>query len=322
MEDAGTDTPTPGRLRLVAAFAAVYVIWGSTYLAIHFAVESIPPFAGAGIRYLIAGLVVYGWRRSRGDARPQLLHWRTALIVGGLLLLGGNGLVFYAVVTVPTGLAALIVASVPLWMSGLAIASGRQRATVRGTAGVLAGFAGVLFLIGPGRVGLGGVPLVGSLVLVAASLFWALGSLYSREAPQPKSQLLATGMTMIGGGVTLLVAAIATGDLARLDIGAVTPASWLALLYLIVLGSIVAFTAYLWLMRNTAPAHAATYAYVNPVVAVFLGWLLAGEAVTGRTLIAAAVIIGSVALTISAKSRPRSVNAAPAPPLAEARAEA
>ncbi len=294
-------TTTP---RLIAAFAAVYLIWGSTYLAILFAIETIPPFFMAAVRFLAAGLVLYIWQRSRGTPRPEPVHWRTAFIVGGLLLVGGNGGVVWAEQFVPSGLAALLVATEPLWIVLLVWILGKEQLTGRVVLGLLMGFAGVAFLVGPAHFAGGDrVAPVGALVLILAAFFWAMGSLYSREAPQPNSQPLASAITMLAGGLLMLGVSGITGEFARVDIAAVSVKSAVALLYLTVFGSLVAFSAFLWLMKATTPARASTYAYVNPVVAVILGWLLAAESLTPRVMIAATIVVSAVALIVSKQAQ-------------------
>ena len=290
------DSRTP----LVAAFTAVYLIWGSTYLAIRFAIETMPPFTMAGVRFAVAGGGLYAWLRLWGVGRPKPIHWRTAFIVGGLMLLGGNGGVVWAELSVPSGLAALVVATVPLWMVLLVWVSGRGRPSVGVVVGLVVGFGGVAWLIGPERIAGGErIEPIGALVLVSAALAWAMGSLYFREAPHHTSQPLATAMSMLAGGALLLVLAGATGEYARLDLSGVSLKSWIAFWYLVLFGALVGLSAYLWLMRTTTPARAATYAYVNPVVAVVLGWLLAGEPLNPRVMIAAGVIVGAVALIVT-----------------------
>lgn len=308
------------RLRVVLAFAAVYIIWGSTYLAIRFAIDTLPGFLMAGVRFLLAGGLLYAWARSQGAARPSRIHWRSAAIVGGLMLLGGNGGVVWAEQHVPSGLTAVLIATVPLWVAVLDWLWRGSRPTVRGLLGLALGLAGIGLLVGPGELaGSQGVDLLGAGVLVLASLSWAAGSLYSRSAPLPGSPLLATALEMLAGGALLLVLGLAAGQATELDLARVSLRSLLALGYLVVFGSLVAFTAYIWLLRATSPARAATYAYVNPVVAVVLGWALAGEPLTTRTLLAAAVIIGAVVLiTVQPLRRPGPVPAvaSPASPLA------
>jgi drug/metabolite transporter (DMT)-like permease len=307
-------TGAPRRATLVAAFAAVYVIWGSTYLAIRFAIETLPPFLMAGVRFVIAGGILYVVARALGAGRPGRLHWRSAAIIGGLLLLGGNGGVVWAEQTVPSGLTALIVAIVPLWMVLLDWLRGTgSRPGLGVAAGLLLGFVGVGVLVGPG--GLGGgerIDPIGAGVVVLASLLWAIGSLFSRRAELPASQTLATGMEMFAGGVLLLVVAAGTGELRRFDPSAVSARSMWALAYLIVFGAIVAFSAYVWLLQKTTPARAATYAYVNPVVAVVLGWALASEPLSPRILLAGAMIVAAVVLIVGRPARRRAAPAASA----------
>jgi len=289
------------RAALIAAFASVYVFWGSTYLAIRFTLETIPPFLFAGVRFVVAGALLYAWAARRAP-RPTAVHWRSALIVGALLLLGGNGGVVWAQQRVPSGLAALLVSTEPIWIVIVATAMGRERLSATGVIGVIMGFGGVALLVGPQRFA-GGDPveLVGAVVIVLAALLWAVGSLYSREAPQPASQSLSTAMSMLAGGALLLLAAVVAGDFGRLDPSAVSLKSVLALFYLIIFGSLVAFSCYLWIMKAATPARASTYAYVNPVIAVVLGWLLAGEAMSPRVILSSCVIVVAVALIIARK---------------------
>jgi drug/metabolite transporter (DMT)-like permease len=289
--------PTQGKL--VAAFAAVYLIWGSTYLAIRVAIETMPPHLMAAARFLVAGAILYAWARWRGSPRPTLANWRAAAVVGGFLLLGGNGAVVWAETRVPSGLTALLVAMVPIWMLVLEMLpqlGGRKpRAAVVG--GIVLGLAGLAVLVAPGRLA-GRVDPVGAGVLLLGCLSWAFGSLYSRGAALPKSGFLAAAMEMVAGGALLGVFGLATGQAARIDLSAISAPSLLSLAYLIVFGSLIGFTASSWLLGNTTPARVSTYAYVNPVVAVLLGWAFAGEPMTFRTIVAAAVIIGGVALII------------------------
>jgi drug/metabolite transporter (DMT)-like permease len=258
------------------------------------------------VRYLVAGVLVYAYARARGAPRPTVGHWKAAAVVGVLLLLGGNGGVVWAEQVVPSGTTALIVATEPLWIAMLLWLGTRERPSPSVAFGLLLGFGGVLFLVGPENLAGGErVHPIGALVIVLAALSWALGSLYSRGAPLPASQTLSTGMSMLAGGVALTVMSLATGEAARLDLAGISTRSTLALVYLIVFGSLVGFSAYLWLMKATTPSRASTYAYVNPVVAVFLGWLLAGEPLTPRTLIAAAVIVGAVAIIVARQEKRR-----------------
>ncbi len=295
----GSTAIAPGRAKLVAAFGAVYVLWGSTYLAIRFGVETIPPFLMAGTRHLTAGLILFLWTRLRGEPRPDKSHWATAVFIGGLMLLGGNGLVTWAEQRVPSGLAALIVASVPLWMALLDGVHKRVRPRAHVVAGLVIGLAGILMLVAPGRfAGNGRVDLLGAGALLLAALSWTAGSLFSRHARLPESVLTSTAMQMIGGGVLLWVTGLVVGEGSRLDLAAVSQRSILSLGYLIVFGSLLGFSAYVWLLRATTPARVSTYAYVNPVVAVFLGWAFAGESVTIRVALATIAVVASVALII------------------------
>jgi drug/metabolite transporter (DMT)-like permease len=286
------------------AFAAIYFIWGSTYLSIRIAVETMPPFLMAGVRFVIAGAILYGLARARGDSGPVRIHWRSAFIIGGLLLLGGNGGVTFALQTVPTGTAALLVAMIPLWMVLINwLRPGGTRPTKRVFVGLGLGFAGITILIGPQNLAGGGqIPVAGALIIVLATLAWATGSLYSRSANMPDSPFVSTAMEMLAGGALLLLAGSAAGEWSTLDVTQISLRSLIALIYLIFMGSIIAFTAYIWLLQVSTPARVSTYAFVNPVVAVFLGWAILDEALTANTLIAAAVIISGVALITTYKS--------------------
>ena len=322
MPDAAARGPTRGRVAL--AFAAVYVLWGSTYLAIRFGIETIPPFLMAGTRHLIAGLLLYVWMRARGTPRPSATHWRSAAIIGGLMLLGGNGLVTWAEQRVPSGLAALIVASVPIWMALLEGLEKRARPGAAVIAGLLLGLAGIALLVAPGRfAGNGHVDPLGALALLTAALCWSFGSLYSRRVPLPASTFTATAMEMIAGGTWLWIAGLLFGEGSRLNLSGISTRSAVSLVYLIFFGSLIGFTAYVWLLKATTAARVSTYAYVNPIVAVILGALFAGEVITARVAIAALVIVGSVALIITSRARPGR-SAAPGKPgwEGEARSEA
>lgn len=295
----------PSRAKVVAAFAAVYIVWGSTYVAILFAIETLPPFLMAAARFLVAGSLILLWSLRRLERRPTLAEWKAATIVGGLLLLGGNGAVVWAEQTVPSSIAALLIAVTPAWMVLLDwLGHGSRRPGRRTVLGLALGFGGLALLLGPAAImGAGRIDVTGALVVVGGSLSWAIGSLYSRNAPRPPGAVLAIGMQMLAGGAFLLVLAVAVGEPARLDLAGVSLRSALAVAYLIVFGSIVAYTAYIWLLRVVSAARVATYAYVNPVVAVLLGWTLAGETLTPRMGVAAAVIVLGVALITLEKPR-------------------
>ncbi|MBM2839848.1 MAG: hypothetical protein HW412_376 [Bacteroidetes bacterium] len=295
----------PSNSRIIAAFAAVYIVWGSTYLAIRFGVETIPPFMMAGTRFVLAGILLYAWARLRGAQRPTLIEWRSAAIIGTLLLFIGNGGVTWAEQRVPSGIAALLVATVPMWIvmfDWLLHGAVRPRPGV--IIGLAIGFIGVLMLIGPdqllghNRIDLGGVG-----VLMIACISWAIGSLYSRKAVLPKSPLLTTSMEMLAGGTVLYLVAAFTGEFQRFDLSSVSMRSWLSVGYLSVFGSIIGFTAYVWLLRVVHASRVATYAYVNPIIAILLGWSLAGEQFTTQMLFAASIIIAAVVLIITNKSR-------------------
>jgi drug/metabolite transporter (DMT)-like permease len=313
----------PARFKLVMAFAAVYVIWGSTYLAIRYAVETLPPLLFAGTRFMVAGLMLYGWARARGAQRPRPANWRTALVIGGLLLLGGNGAVVLAERTVPSGLTALLIATEPLMVVLLDWARpGGRRPTGRVAMGLLLGMAGMFILIGPtGLAGADEINLFGAALLILATISWAAGSLYVARTRMELSPILFAGMQMIAGGALLAAAGLAHGELQGFTLAAVSLRSLVALGYLILFGSLVAFTAYSWLLRVTPPSLAATYAYVNPVVAVLLGWAFAGEHFGPRTMMAAAVIVAAVVLITTQPSHPKSAGAAegeaPAVPFGE-----
>jgi drug/metabolite transporter (DMT)-like permease len=291
------------RARLLAAFAAVYVVWGSTYLFIRFAVETLPPFVMAGARFAVAGAILYSWARLRGAPKASRAEWRGAAVAGLFLLLGGNGAVVWAEQRVPSGVTALLVATVPVWMvllDWLRPGGVRPRAAV--FAGLALGLVGLAMLVGRGGLGGGGgADLVGAAVLVVGSILWATGSLYLRQKPRPSSALVTNAVQMLAGGVALFVVGTMAGELGRLDLAAASTRSLLSLLYLIIAGSLIGFTAYTYLLQVSTPAKVSTYAYVNPVVAVVLGWAFAGEEITARTLVAAAVILAGVAIITLAR---------------------
>jgi drug/metabolite transporter (DMT)-like permease len=283
---------------VATAFALVYVIWGSTYLAIRYAIETVPPFVAAGGRFLIAGTILFAWAWLREGVRPTRAQWVGTTIVGALLLVGGNGAVSWSEQFVPSGLAALIVAITPFWMVMFEwLRRGGDRPSRRTMLGLGLGFIGLVILVGPS--GLGGgeqIHLGGVLVLLGGSITWAVGSIWARSLTMPRSATLSTGMQMLAGGTLLLGVGAIAGELPKVDPGAISTRSLLALLYLILFGAVIGFTAYTWLLTHTTPARLSTYAYVNPVVALLLGWAIAGEPLSGRTLVAAAVILVAVAV--------------------------
>lgn len=284
---------------------AVYLVWGSTYLAIRFAVETMPPFLMAAVRFLIAGSLLFVVRRLAGDPIPSRIEIRGAGIVGLFLLLGGNGGVVWAEQTVPSGLAALMVSSSPLWMLLIEAAfPGGRKPSLRAITGIVIGFIGILVLFWPGEGGgLAGVNPLGAGALIFATLAWAFGSIYSRYLRLPSSPMMGTAVEMMIGGLALLAAGAVTGEFSRLNFADISTSSLLGLAYLIVFGSLVGFTAYTWLLRVAPTSLVSTYAYVNPLVALVLGALIGSETFGPRTLFAAAIILGSVALITSQSSK-------------------
>jgi len=296
----------PSRVRIAFAFAAIYLVWGSTYLAIRYAIETIPPFLMAGTRFLLAGGALYLWSRLTGAERPSRAAWVATAVTGVLMLAIGNGAVTWSEQRIPSGLVALLVASVALWMVLLEfLRKNGTRPTRLSITGLLLGFGGVAVLIGPAAfTAARDVDVLAALVLMGASLSWAAGSIYSRVLPRPSSAAVGSGMQMLAGGIVLLIVGVSSGELGRLDVGGVTTRSLFALGYLTVFGSLVGFTAYAWLLRVCAPAAVATYAYVNPMVAMFLGWLIAGEEFGPRMIVAAVIILSGVALINRASAGP------------------
>lgn len=285
------------------ALSTVYLVWGSTYLAIRVMVRTMPPMLSSGVRFMLAGAALYAWAIRRGDVnedRPGLPQWRAACIVGGLLLLGGNGLVVVAERTVPSGIAALIIGAVPLWIALIGFGWYRERLPVTAVVGLVVGFIGVALLVGGS--GEGRVELGGALLLVGAALSWSIGSLYARGAPLPSRPMVGTAMEMLSGGALLAIGGLVRGELSGFHFADVTAASFWSWVYLVVVGSLAGFTAYIWALGHAPVSLVSTYAYVNPIVAVFLGWLILDERLTGRTFVAGAVIVAAVALIVTARS--------------------
>ncbi len=292
------------KTKIWIALLALYIVWGSTYLAIRFSVETIPPFLHAALRFLISGAILYIWRRMAGDEAPTLNNWKSTAIVGAALLLGGNGLVAWAEQTVPSGIAALMISTSPFWLVLFeAFRAGGGKPTWQSILGLLIGFGGVFLLIGPAEIlGTSGrFDSFGIILLLLAPIFWSMGSIYARGADMPKSNLLGTGMEMLTGAVALFIISIVKGELNGFSFGLVSMRSWLGLAYLITFGSLVGFVSYGFLLHNAPVSLMSTYAYVNPIVAVFLGWLFANEELNARIGIASAIIIGSVILINSAR---------------------
>jgi drug/metabolite transporter (DMT)-like permease len=289
----------PPRALVLAAFATVYLVWGSTYLAIRIAIDTLPPFLMAGSRFLLAGGVLFLWLRLRGAAWPERIHWRNAAVSGVLLLVAGNGLVVWAEQTVPSGLTALLIGLAPAWFAIFEwLRPGGTAPQPRTVAGILVGFGGMaLLVLGHGTPTLDrATTWHGALMLSVATISWVSGSFFSKHQPHAASPWMNAAIQMIWGGIVLVLIASFTGEWTRVQWGRVSVQSWLALLYLIVFGSLIAFSAYVWLLKVSKPSHIATYAYVNPVIALFLGRIVLGETLSSRTLVAAAIILTGVVI--------------------------
>jgi drug/metabolite transporter (DMT)-like permease len=287
-------------MKLAAALGIVYVVWGSTYLAIAVADRTLPPFLMLSLRFLIAGALLYWWSARRGEVaaeRPGRRQWRAAAIVGGLLLVVDTGGVAWAELRVSSGIAALIIASVPLFMAVLDRAFFGVRLPLGGVVGLLVGLLGVGLLVGAS----GHIDAAGIVVLLGASFAWAAGSTYARVAALPKKPFLSAAMQMLCAGAMLALVGIGRGELGQVHLSQISNASLAAVLFLIVFGSLVAFTAYGWLLNNASTRLLSTYAYVNPAVAVLLGWALIGEKIGGREIAAGLVIVSSVGLLAFAR---------------------
>jgi drug/metabolite transporter (DMT)-like permease len=299
------------------AILILYVVWGSTYLGIRIAVESIPPFAMAAVRFAIAGLVLLAvvFVLRRGSVpRPSLREWRDCFIVGAFLMGGGMGAVAWGEQTVPSGITALLIAMMPVWVAVFGRIFLGERLPRAAAIGIATGMAGVVILVGPSIAIDRSLDPAGIVALIISPISWAAGSLFSaNRARLPKDPFLTTGMQMIAGSTVLAAASLLSGELRSFRVETITPESLVAVAYLTVVGSLVAFTAYAWVLRHAPLPLIATYAFVNPIVAVFLGWLILQEEVTPRQLIAGAVIVVGVALIVAARSRMTSVRPAPAP---------
>ena len=300
----------PSRASVWGALLVVYVVWGSTYLGILYAIETIPVFLSMGIRFLLAGGLLYAYSIRRGDRegdRPGRTQWLAALVVGAFLFVGGNSMVAWAETRVDTGVAALLIAAVPLWIALFDRIANGQRLSRSTVVGLAVGFGGVALLAWPS--GSGRIDVLGAFALLVSGITWAIGSLYARRAPLPQRPLVNSSMQMLMGGGLLMVVAAASGELN--DVGQPSLRSILAMVYLVLIGAIVAFSAYAWLVRSVPMSLASTYAYVNPVVAVFLGWAILSEPLSVRTIAAGAIILGAVALIITpSRERPPAVVAA------------
>ncbi len=293
-------------IKIALALGTIYLIWGSTYLGIRLAIETIPPYLMSGFRFVLAGVILYAWSRWRGVEPPKAIHWRSAAIIGGFLLLGGNATVAWAEQRVPSGIASLIIATMPMWIVLLDwLWYKGERPTGRVVSGLLLGFLGITLLVSQGHgIDSEAIDLIGVGALLTAAMFWSIGSLYSRKALLPKSPIQGIGMQMFAGGILVCLAGIAGGEWQRFDIGSISLTSFISWGYLTIFGSMIGFTCYIWLLKAAPAERVATYAYVNPVIAVFLGWAFIGEVITLQTLIASALIIVSVALIIKRKKSP------------------
>ncbi len=291
--------------RIWIALLAVYIVWGSTYLAIRFTIETIPPFLSAGIRFLVSGAILYIWSRLSGDTAPSKVEWRSASIIGLLLLLSGNGFLVWAEQRIPSGIASLFIATTPLWMVLIdALRPGGVKPNSLTWLGVLAGLIGTALLANPwqSQATSPGLDPIGVIVLLVAALSWSIGSLYSRKATLPKSPLLGTGMEMLVGSVGLFALSGVVGEWNQFHILTISSRSMGGLAYLIIFGSGIGFVAYTWLLRNAPTPLVSTYAYVNPIVAILLGSVIANEPLGGIEIISALIIIAGVILITSAKS--------------------
>ncbi|MFL5330836.1 MAG: EamA family transporter [Gemmataceae bacterium] len=307
MIDSSSRSPT---WLVIFAFTAIYIIWGSTYLAIRWAIEGLPPFFMAGSRFMIAGLLLGSWLVARGQRLPTPRQWRSAFCIGLLMLVIANGGVSWAEQYVPSGLVALFSALAPMWMVGFDMIIPNhdgvrgKRPSARLIAGLVLGSAGMVLLVSGQSgdftgLGEGPMPKLAASVLLCATLAWTSGSLLTRRLDRPKSTFMATSAQMVTGGAVLLVFAALRGELGEISPAKLTWISLLSHLYLIVFGSIVALTAYTWLLENVSPSRVATYGYVNPVVAIILGWALGGETLNGSAALATILIVLSVAMIVT-----------------------
>ncbi len=303
---------SPSRSRMIGAFAIIYVVWGTTFLGIHYAIATLPPFFMGSVRYLIAGAALYGWAHFRKAARPSARHWKTAFIAGAFFMLIGQGGVAWGQQSVPSGVAGVLVGTIPMWILLLEwIRPGGRRPGLLVSVGLLLGFVGVVILVAPWDSGTQAIDPLGAASILVAALAWAVGSLYAKSVEWPESHSQAAGMQLFAGGVLLAGASAISGDLRGLSVADVSFTSALAVLYLVVFSSIIAFSAYSWLLGVCRPTRVATFAYVNPVVAVSLGWLFVGEPLSGRMVFAIAITLGAVAL-VSTGSQAEDSSAAPA----------
>ncbi len=299
-------TRSKNGLNTVIALVTIYIIWGSTYLAIRFSVETIPPFLMAGARFLVAGIIAFAAALFMKSAKPTMRQWRNAAITGLFLLVGGNGLISFAEQSAPSSLAALLISTTPIWMTLLDWARPNgKRPTLVVSAGLLIGLIGVGILIAPDLFkNTGSVKLFETLLIPVAAVLWAVGSVFSRQSDMPSSPAMGTAIEMLAGGVALLIIGTLIGEWSHFQPAQVSQSSILALVYLIIFGSLAGYTAYIWLLNNTSLALTSTYAYVNPVVAVFLGVVFDNERLTPTAITAAIVIVFAIVLITSSGHLP------------------
>jgi len=293
--------------KTLLAFAIIYFVWGSTFLAIRVGVREVPPLVLAAMRFSVAGLVLFGWVLARGERSPSAREWRSASVLGMVIFLFDYGLLFWAEQRVPSGIAAVMLATIPVFMALSEIIFLRtQRLTVRLSLALLIGIGGVGVLMSR-ALNLGGAPIdkLGAMALIFASISWSIASVLARKLPLPSSKVMSSGAQMLTGGVFLAIVAGALGEFRNFDPWAVSRGAWLALLYLIVAGSIIGFTAYVWLIHHESPTKVGTYAYVNPIVAVLVGYFLGGEELTTRTILGTLlVLISVVVITTTPAKKP------------------
>lgn len=292
------------KTKIFTALISLYIVWGSTYLAMRYVVETFPPFMYASVRFLVAGLILVLWRLASGDEMPTLSNWKATAITGTLLLLGGNALIALAEKNIPSGIAALMVGASPFWLTLFeALRSNGSKPTWRTMTGLVVGFGGVFLLIGPAKMtgSNQSFDLISTVVVVVAPMLWSLGSIYARGADMPKSSMLSSGMQMLASSVPLFFVSFLTGEFNNFDFAEISIRSWEAMAYLVVFGSLVGFVSYGYLLHNAPISLTSTFAYVNPIVAVFLGWLVAGEQLNSRIIIATVVILSSVVYVNASK---------------------
>jgi drug/metabolite transporter (DMT)-like permease len=292
----------PPRWQTLLAFAIIYFVWGSTFLAIRIGVREVPPLLLAGMRFFAAGLSLYLWTRANGTPAPNRREWRDATLLAMLIFVVDYGLVFWAEKRVASGITAVMLATIPAFTAVAEILVLRtQKLTQRLIFALLLGMGGVVVLVSPSGFGAGAIDKLGAAALVVAAICWSLASVLLRKASLPQSKMMSSAAQMLTGGTMLIVAAVLFGEFRGFSFAAVSAKAWLALIYLIVAGSIVAFTAYVWLIHHESPTKVGTYAYVNPVIAVLLGYFLAGEALSPRTVAGTLLVLVSVVVITRGK---------------------